>query len=169
MGVGSGLVATNDGGKIEVAGGIFDNLDKSIDVVASDVAEITQDDLTKTVVGLGNINEAIKDAPEGTIVKFISAAENTEIEAPAGVTVTNDTDTTISVNGEVLDIGETIEIVAPETPPTDQPSDKPQQEKPADGKAPETGDDIDLGLLTGIMLMAIVAGAAAIGLRRNKA
>ena len=164
-----GLVATNDGGKIEVAGGIFDNLDKSVDVVASDVAEITQDDLTKTVVGLGNINEAIKDAPEGTIVKFISAAENTEIEAPAGVTVTNDTDTTISVNGEVLDIGETIEIVAPETPPTDQPSDKQQQEKPADGKAPETGDDIDLGLLTGIMLMAIVAGAAAIGLRRNKA
>ena len=29
-----GLVATNDGGKIEVAGGIFDNLDKSIDAVS---------------------------------------------------------------------------------------------------------------------------------------
>ena len=162
-----GLVNDKGGGKIEAAGGTFDNLGAEVDVVASDVAEITQGEITKTVIGLANINEAIKNAPEGTIVEFIKAAEKAEVEAPAGVTVENNTGVAISVNGEPLGDGETVTVTAPETPPADQPSDKPQQGEPADGKAPETGDHMNLGLLAGIMLTAAAAGAAAVALRRK--
>lgn len=153
--------------EVTISSGVFGNVDANVNITATEAARITTGDVTKTVIGLANINEAIKNAPEGTTVEFIKAAENAEVEAPAGVTVENNAGVEISVNGEPLAAGATVEVTAPETPPADQPSDKPQQGEPADGKAPETGDHMNLGLLAGIMLTAAAAGAAAIVLRRK--
>ena len=56
-----------------------------VEVTAADVAEITENDgSVKTVVGLANINETIKDAPAGTKVRIVKAAQGSKITAPGG-------------------------------------------------------------------------------------
>ena len=132
-----GLVQTNDGGALNVAGGAYDKLGENVNVVAADVAELTLSDVPLTVVGLDKINEVVKAAPAGTELVITKAAENSSITVPEGVIVKNNADAAIKVNGEVLAAGQTVTVVVPDD------EDKTDTDQPAgdDQKDPATGDD----------------------------
>ena len=165
----TGLVNTNEGGKIEAAGGTFDRLGDKVEVTAADVAEITENDgSVKTVVGLANINETIKDAPAGTKVRIVKAAEGSKITAPAEVTVENTTDVSIEVNEDTLDAGQTITVEKkPETenPPAGDNDDGNKNEEPEKDTVPKTSDVNNM--FPWIMAMALAAGAAAMLKRKE--
>ena len=145
----SGLVKTNGGGAIQASGGTFDKLDSSVEVVADEVAEITdQDGFVTTVVGLSNINNALTNASEGTVVTMVKASEGLELKVPAGIKVSNDSGNNIVVNDAELAQGETVTVTEP-TEPTepvnpDNPQDNPSTDKPATGDQNQTtGDKTD--------------------------
>lgn len=168
----SGLVTTNGGGEIQASGGTFDNLNKSVSIVADEVAEITDADGKVTVLGIDNINDAIKNANAGTVVKIVKADTNTAVDAPAGVKVENESGSVITVNDESLDTGNSVTIeesakpVDPEQPGTDQPSDKPV-DKPTD-KTPSTGDDSNILIPFAVAGLALATMAAVVATRRRR-
>lgn len=98
-----GLVETNDGGKITAEKGTFGDLDESVTVNADDIAEITGKDGSKTtVLGLDNINEALKNLGTGDSVTITAASADSEFTAPDGVEVSNESGQEIVLNGESL-------------------------------------------------------------------
>ena len=106
-----GLVKTNDGGKIQASGGTFDNLDSSVEIVADEVAEITdQDGFITTVLGLNNINVALEDLGANDSVIITKASSNAEFTAPDGVNVMNESGNEIVINGEALADNENVTV-----------------------------------------------------------
>lgn len=177
----NGLVTTNSGGKIQASGGTFDNLNKSVNITANEVAEITDTDGKVTVLGIDNINDAIKNAKVGTVVRIIRADTDTAIKAPVGITVENISGVVITVNDESLNTNDNITIeeptkpIDPEQPSTDQPSDKNDNEgsaqptQPTDAKDPAyaTGDDSNIAIPLTAAGIALAAMAAVVATRRR--
>ena len=107
----SGLVKTNGGGAIQASGGTFDKLDSSVEVVADEVAEITdQDGFVTTVLGLDNINGALEVLGENDSVIITKAPANTEFAVPDGVNVKNESGNNIVVNDETLTNDENVTV-----------------------------------------------------------
>lgn len=162
---------TSDTETIVISGGTFSSEPDEAYIDSNTTAILTSGGVTTYLVGPEVISSYLENGKSGDVLEITSAAEGTEfVNVPDGIKIENATETDILINGQELKAGESLNVSSPQNPsePADQPSDKPQQGEPADGKAPETGDDTNLGLLAGIMLTAAAAGAAAIALRRKE-
>lgn len=130
---------------IDISGGTFENINTNVNITATEVATVETNGNVSTVVGLSNINNALTNASEGTVVTMVKASNGLELEVPVGVEVSNDSGNNIVVNDEELAQGETITITEP-TEPTDPetPQDKPSTDKPSTGNQDQaTGDKAD--------------------------
>lgn len=155
---------------ISISAGTFSSEPDEAYIDSNTTAILTSGGVTTYLVGPEVISSYLENGKSGDVLEITSAAEGTEfVNVPDGIKIENATETDILINGQELKAGESLNVSSPQNPsePADQPSDKPQQGEPADGKAPETGDDTNLGLLAGIMLTAAAAGAAAVALRRK--
>ncbi len=148
-----------------VTGGIFGSLGDNVAVNAADTAVITSGGDTKTLVGLPSINEALETAGQGDTIRITKAAEGSEISAPVGVLVENQSDHAILVNGEALEKNASVvvEDKTNETPET------PENDKPGTD-APATGDPRNMVLWAALALFAAcgLAGTAVIVKKRAR-
>lgn len=139
---------SSDTAAVTVAGGIFGKLGENVEVTAADAAVITSGQDSRTVIGLFYINEALENAGEGVTLQITKAAEGSEIAAPAGVVVENNSGNAVLVNGEELAEGSSVTVEKKTENETTTPSkdNKPNttskpESKPDDGKDnPPTGD-----------------------------
>lgn len=139
---------------------------KGVNITAGEVAVVSKDGTERIIVGLSNINDAIADAEAGTVVRIVKASEDTEIVAPAGVTVINGTDIIINVNGEKIAGGKEITIVEPETENPVVPTN-PEDEKKPSSSVPQTGDDFNMAIPFTVAGLALAAMAAAVATRKR--
>ena len=156
---GAVTVDTTKGAKTTITSGIFGSIGKDVEVNAAEVATITDNGVAKTVVGLDNINQVLETVSEDAVVTVEKASEGATLEVPVGVTVKNESDAGIKVNGEDVKAGGEIVVKAPEgeKPQTD-PDDKDKGNgKDEGGKAAQTGDT------SNIMPWAVLALAAGAG------
>ena len=148
-----------------VTGGIFGSLGDNVAVNAADTAVITSGGDTKTLVGLPSINEALETAGQGDTIRITKAAEGSEISAPVGVLVENQSDHAILVNGEALEKNASVvvEDKTNETPET------PENDKPGTD-APATGDPRNMVVWAALALFAAcgLAGTAVIVKKRAR-
>ena len=148
-----------------VTGGIFGSLGDNVAVNAADTAVITSGGDTKTLVGLPSINEALETAGQGDTIRITKAADGSEISAPVGVLVENQSDHAILVNGETLEKNSSVvvEDKTNETPET------PENDKPGTD-APATGDPSNMVLWAALALFAAcgLAGTAVIVKKRAR-
>ena len=133
---------------IDISGGTFENINTNVTITAKEVAKVETNGNVSTVVGLSNINNALTNASEGTVVTMVKASEGLELKVPAGIKVSNDSGNNIVVNDAELAQGETVTVTEP-TEPTepvnpDNPQDNPSTDKPATGDQNQTtGDKTD--------------------------
>ena len=133
---------------IDISGGTFENINTNVNITAKEVAKVETNGNVSTVVGLSNINNALTNASEGTVVTMVKAYEGLELKVPAGIKVSNDSGNNIVVNDAELAQGETVTVTEP-TEPTepvnpDNPQDNPSTDKPATGDQNQTtGDKTD--------------------------
>ena len=138
---------------IDISGGTFENINTKVNITAKEVATVETNGNVSTVVGLSNINNALTNASEGTVVTMVKASEGLELKVPAGIEVSNDTGNNIVVNDAELAQGETVTVTEP-TEPTepvnpDNPQDNPSTDKPATGdQSQTTGDKTDADKVT---------------------
>ena len=135
------------------------------------MATITDKGVTKTVVGLDNINQVLETVSENAVVTVQRASEGAPLEAPAGVTVKNESGTVIKVNGEDLKSGSEVVVKAPESekPQTD-PDNKDKNNGKAEGaKAVQTGDssNVILWIVLAVAAVAVAAGCVILYIRRR--
>ena len=133
---------------IDIRGGTFENINTNVNITAKEVAKVETNGNVSTVVGLSNINNALTNASEGTVVTMVKAYEGLELKVPAGIKVSNNSGNNIVVNDAELAQGETVTVTEP-TEPTepvnpDNPQDNPSTDKPATGDQNQTtGDKTD--------------------------
>ena len=125
------------------------------------MATIADNGVAKTVVGLDNINQVLETVSENAVVTVQRASEGAALEAPAGVTVKNESGTVIKVNGEDLKSGSEVVVKAPESekPQTDPDNKDKNNGKAEDAKAVQTGDSSNV-ILWVVLAVAAVAVAA---------
>ena len=161
--------ASTDNPNIDISGGTFESINTNVNITATEVATVETNGNVSTVVGLSNINNALTNASEGTVVTMVKASEGLELKVPAGIEVSNDTGNNIVVNDAELAQGETVTVTEP-TEPTepvnpDNPQDNPSTDKPAtgdktdadkvaDSDSPKTGDDT---MVLGYVIMMLAA------------
>ena len=167
----TGAVTVNieNGAAATIAGGVFGSIGENVTIDAAEVATITDKGVTKTVVGLGNINQVLETVSENAVVTVQEASEGAALEAPAGVTVKNESDAAIKVNGEDLKAGSEVVAKAPESekPQTD-PADKDKNNGKAEGaKAVQTGDSSNVMLWVVLAVAAVAAGFVILYLKRR--
>lgn len=169
----TGAVTVNieNGAAATIAGGVFGSIGENVTIDAAEVATITDKGVTKTVVGLDNINQVLKTVSENAVVTVQRASEGAALEAPAGVTVKNESGTVIKVNGEDLKSGSEVVVKAPESekPQTD-PDNKDKNNGKAEGaKAVQTGDssNVILWIVLAVAAVAVAAGCVILYIRRR--
>ena len=167
----TGAVTVNieNGAAATIAGGVFGSIGENVTIDAAEVATITDKGVTKTVVGLGNINQVLETVSENAVVTVQEASEGAALEAPAGVTVKNESGAAIKVNGEDLKAGSEAVAKAPESekPQTD-PADKDKNNGKAEGaKAVQTGDSSNVMLWVVLAVAAVAAGFVILYLKRR--
>ena len=167
----TGAVTVNieNGAAATIAGGVFGSIGENVTIDAAVVATITDKGVTKTVVGLGNINQVLETVSENAVVTVQEASEGAALEAPAGVTVKNESGAAIKVNGEDLKAGSEAVAKAPESekPQTD-PADKDKNNGKAEGaKAVQTGDSSNVMLWVVLAVAAVAAGFVILYLKRR--
>ena len=167
----TGAVTVNieNGAAATIAGGVFGSIGENVTIDAAEVATITDKGVTKTVVGLGNINQVLETVSENAVVTVQEASEGAALEAPAGVTVKNESGAVIKVNGEDLKAGSEAVAKAPESekPQTD-PADKDKNNGKAEGaKAVQTGDSSNVMLWVVLAVAAVAAGFVILYLKRR--
>ena len=167
----TGAVTVNieNGAAATIAGGVFGSIGENVTIDAAEVATITDKGVTKTVVGLGNINQVLETVSENAVVTVQEASEGAALEAPAGVTVKNESGAAIKVNGEDLKAGSEVVAKAPESekPQTD-PADKDKNNGKAEGaKAVQTGDSSNVMLWVVLAVAAVAAGFVILYLKRR--
>lgn len=167
----TGAVTVNieNGAAATIAGGVFGSIGENVTIDAAEVATITDKGVTKTVVGLGNINQVLETVSENAVVTVREASEGAALEAPAGVTVKNESGAAIKVNGEDLKAGSEVVAKAPESekPKTD-PADKDKNNGKAEGaKAVQTGDSSNVMLWVVLAVAAVAAGFVILYLKRR--
>lgn len=167
----TGAVTLNNekGAAATISGGVFGSIGENVAIDAAEVATITDNGVTKTVVGLDNINQALETVSENAVVTVRKASEGAALEAPAGVTVKNESDAAIKVNGEDLKAGSEVVVKAPESekPQTD-PDDKDKNNGKAEGaKAVQTGDSSNVMLWVVLAVAAVAAGFVILYLKRR--
>ena len=140
-----------------VAGGVFGSLGNNVEVTAADAAVIISGTERKTVIGLPSINKALETAGDGVTLQITKAAGGSEIKAPVGVVVDNQSENAVLVNGEEL--AKNSSVVVPEIPKDDKPATD----------APATGDASHVVLWTVLALLAAcgLSGAAVIIKKRT--
>lgn len=154
-----------------IAGGVFGSIGENVAIKAAEVATITDNGVTKTVVGLDNINQVLETVSENAVVTVQEASEGAALEAPAGVTVKNESGAVIKVNGEDLKAGSEVVVKAPESekPQTD-PDNKDKNNGKAEGaKAVQTGDssNVMLWVVLAVAAIAVAAGCVILYIRRR--
>lgn len=164
-------VDTTKGAKTTITSGIFGSIGKDVVIDATEVATIADNGVTKTVVGLDNINQVLETVSENAVVTVQEASEGAALEAPAGVTVKNESGTVIKVNGEDLKAGSEVVVKAPESekPQTD-PDNKDKNNGKAEGaKAVQTGDssNVILWIVLAVAAVAVAAGCVILYIRRR--
>lgn len=169
----TGAVTVNieNGAAATIAGGVFGSIGENVTIDAAEVATITDKGVTKTVVGLDNINQVLETVSENAVVTVQRASEGAALEAPAGVTVKNESGTVIKVNGEDLKSGSEVVVKAPESekPQTD-PDNKDKNNGKAEGaKAVQTGDssNVILWIVLAVAAVAVAAGCVILYIRRR--
>ena len=169
----TGAVTVNieNGAAATIAGGVFGSIGENVTIDAAEVATITDKGVTKTVVGLDNINQVLETVSENAVVTVQEASEGAALEAPAGVTVKNESGTVIKVNGEDLKSGSEVVVKAPESekPQTD-PDNKDKNNGKAEGaKAVQTGDssNVILWIVLAVAAVAVAAGCVILYIRRR--
>ncbi len=169
----TGAVTVNieNGATATIAGGVFGSIGENVTIDAAEVATITDKGVTKTVVGLDNINQVLETVSENAVVTVQRASEGAALEAPAGVTVKNESGTVIKVNGEDLKSGSEVVVKAPESekPQTD-PDNKDKNNGKAEGaKAVQTGDssNVILWIVLAVAAVAVAAGCVILYIRRR--
>ena len=151
---------------INISAGAFSSEPDEAYIDSHTTASLTSGGVTTYLVGFEAISAYLEKGQSGDVLEITSATAGTEfINVPEGIEIKNASETDILINGQELKAGESLSVSSPQNP--SEPADQPQQEKPADGNAPETGDNTNLGLLAGIMITAAAAGAAVIVLRRK--
>lgn len=166
---GAVTVNTKKGAAATIAGGVFGSIGENVMIDAAEVATITDKGVTKTVVGLGNINQVLETVSENAVVTVQRASEGAALEAPAGVTVKNESGAAIKVNGEDLKAGSEVVVKAPESekPQTD-PDNKDKNNGKAEGaKAVQTGDSSNVILWIVLAVAAVAAGCGVLFKRRR--
>ena len=168
----TGQVTVNgaDEAKTTVTGGVFGVIGSGVEVNAAEVATITDNGVAKTVVGLDNINQVLETVSENAVVTVQRASEGAALEAPAGVTVKNESGTVIKVNGEDLKSGSEVAVKAPESekPQTDTDNKDKNNGKAEDAKAVQTGDSSNVILWVVLAVAAVaVAGCVILYIRRR--
>lgn len=169
----TGQVTVNgaDGAKTTVTGGVFGVIGSGVEVNAAEVATITDNGVAKTVVGLDNINQVLETVSENAVVTVQRASEGAALEAPAGVTVKNESGTVIKVNGEDLKSGSEVVVKAPESekPQTDPDNKDKNNGKAEDAKAVQTGDssNVILWVVLAVAAVAVAAGCVILYIRRR--
>lgn len=169
----TGAVTVNieNGAAATIAGGVFGSIGENVTIDAAEVATITDKGVAKTVVGLDNINQVLETVSENAVVTVQRAFEGAALEAPAGVTVKNESGTVIKVNGEDLKSGSEVVVKAPESekPQTD-PDNKDKNNGKAEGaKAVQTGDssNVILWIVLAVAAVAVAAGCVILYIRRR--
>lgn len=142
-----------------------------VEVNAAEVATITDNGVAKTVVGLDNINQVLETVSENAVVTVQRASEGAALEAPAGVTVKNESGTVIKVNGEDLKSGSEVVVKAPESekPQTDPDNKDKNNGKVEGAKAVQTGDssNVILWVVLAVAAVAVAAGCVILYIRRR--
>ena len=169
----TGAVTVNieNGAAATIAGGVFGSIGENVTIDAAEVATITDKGVAKTVVGLDNINQMLETVSENAVVTVQRASDGAALEAPAGVTVKNESGTVIKVNGEDLKSGSEVVVKAPESekPQTD-PDNKDKNNGKAEGaKAVQTGDssNVILWIVLAVAAVAVAAGCVILYIRRR--
>ena len=164
-------VDTTKGAKTTITSGIFGSIGKDVVIDATEVATIADNGVTKTVVGLDNINQVLETVSENAVVTVQRASEGAALEAPAGVTVKNESGTVIKVNGEDLKSGSEVVVKAPESekPQTDPDNKDKNNGKAEDAKAVQTGDssNVILWVVLAVAAVAVAAGCVILYIRRR--
>lgn len=169
----TGAVTVNieNGAAATIAGGVFGSIGENVTIDAAEVATITDKGVTKTVVGLDNINQVLETVSENAVVTVQRASEGAALEAPAGVTVKNESGTVIKVNGEDLKSGSEVVVKAPESekPQTDPDNKDKNNGKAEDAKAVQTGDssNVILWVVLAVAAVAVAAGCVILYIRRR--
>lgn len=169
---GSVTLDASNGAKAEISGGTFGKINETVVISADEVAVITENGVSKTVVGLDNINTAIENAGKGTVVTVIKASENAVIKAPVGVTVKNESENNIKVNKENLNkdgeiiVDDSKEPVDP-SEPMNPSEDKEQQGTEEQDNAVVTSDNSNI-VLPFALAAASLAAIAAVFVTRRK-
>ena len=164
-------VDTTTGAKTTITSGIFGSIGKDVVIDATEVATIADNGVTKTVVGLDNINQVLETVSENAVVTVQEASEGAALEAPAGVTVKNESGAVIKVNGEDLKAGSEVVVKAPESEkPQKDPDNKDKNNGKAEGaKAVQTGDssNVMLWVVLAVAAIAVAAGCVILYIRRR--
>lgn len=169
----TGAVTVNieNGAAATIAGGVFGSIGENVTIDAAEVATITDKGVTKTVVGLDNINQVLETVSENAVVTVQRASEGAALEAPAGVTVKNESGTVIKVNGEDLKSGSEVVVKALESekPQTDPDNKDKNNGKAEDAKAVQTGDssNVILWVVLAVAAVAVAAGCVILYIRRR--
>lgn len=166
---GAVTVDTRYGANTTITSGIFGRIGEDVVIDATVVATIADNRVTKTVVGLDNINQVLETVSENAVVTVQKASGGAALEAPAGVTVKNESGTVIKVNGEDLKVGSEVMVKAPESekPQTD-PDNKDKNNGKAEGaKAVQTGDSSNVILWIVLAVAAVAAGCGVLFKKRR--
>lgn len=145
------------GDVVAVTGGSFSsNISKNI--IKSDMhATITSQNQARVVIGNKAFENAVANLKAGDKVEFHSVPENTSVEIPTGVEVTNNSGKEITVNGIALEDGKTVVAEKKPTPPSDKPGQDTKPSTPGASDNPQTGDNSNVVLWLAIMLIACAA------------
>ena len=172
----TGAVTVNieKGATAAIAGGVFGSIGENVTIDAAEAAMITDNGVTKTVVGLDNINQALETVSGNAVVTVQKASEGAALEAPAGVTVKNASGALIKVNGQDLNAGSEVVVNASESenPQTNADNKDKNNGKAEAAKAVQTGDSSNIMSITLWVALAVAAVAAGLAIlyvkRRHK-
>lgn len=172
----TGAVTVNieKGAAATIAGGVFGSIGENVTIDAAEVAMIADNGVTKTVVGLDNINQALETVSGNAVVTVQKASEGAALEAPVGVTVKNASGALIKVNGQDLNAGSEVVVKASESenPQTNADNKDKNNGKAEAAKAVQTGDSSNIMSITLWVVLAVAAVAAGLAIlyvkRRHK-